>query len=421
VASDTTVRTLRRSNRAFVLRYVLLAGQTTRAQVGEYCGLSVGSVTNVVSDLLCEGLIEEAGSRPSAGGRPIAVLSPRPAGAYLIGVDVGEEGVAAELFDLTLQRVDRQFARATTQLPSSPAGITSALKDAVGQLWERHPDKWAAVAGMGLGLPGIVSADADGQPTLFAQGLGWGPVRVADLVDLPSLVDLPVDADNGAMTLAAAENAFGAARGAERAVVALLGRGVGLGVIHEGRPLRGPHGSAAEWGHTRIALGGRRCSCGGRGCVEAYVGAPAILDRWRAAGGRPQGHGWNALGALLTAADAGDDVAVGVVEETLEILGVALANLVNLYDPERVVVGGWVGLRLMEQLAGRLDRTIRAEALERFGTDFTLHACAFGGDSVALGAALLPLERLLDAPLPRLHTAPPSPSTTFVPTSKEMS
>ncbi|NTW38324.1 MAG: ROK family protein, partial [Cellulomonadaceae bacterium] len=243
--TDMTVKTLRRSNRAYVLRYVLLSGTATRQQIGEDCRLSVGSVTNVVNDLLEEGLLEETGSRPSGGGRPIALLSPRAGGAHLIGVDVGEEGVAAELFDLRLQRLDRQFAR-TADGHGGVVGIGEALREAVARLWARHSDKAATLVGIGLGLPGIVSTDGSGRQVLDAQSLGWPVVAVDDLLDLPELEGLPVDADNGATTLAAAENAFGAARGAERAVVALLGRGVGLGLIEDGHPFRGRHGSAAE-------------------------------------------------------------------------------------------------------------------------------------------------------------------------------
>ncbi|PKQ25669.1 MAG: ROK-family transcriptional regulator [Actinobacteria bacterium HGW-Actinobacteria-4] len=429
---DTTVRVLRRSNRAAVLRHVVHEGETTRTRVGHECQLSVGSVTNVVNDLISEGLVLEAGSVPSSGGRPTMLLRPRPEGAYFIGVDVGEEGAAAELFDLGLNRVDREFSRTAAGAKDSQA-IGHALTAAVGALWDRHADKWTSIAGVGLGLPGVVETDQTGAQTLYAQSLGWPPVAVRELLEVPGGGDVPIYADNGAKTLAAAENAFGSARGAGSAVVALLGRGVGLGVIFDGQILRGRASSAGEWGHARVTIGGRKCSCGGRGCLQAYVGADGILERWHDAGGRPDGHGWRAMSALIDAASAGDAVATTVVDETIEILGVGLGNLVNLYNPERVVIGGWVGLKLMETLAPNVEAATRRVALTRPASQFTLHSCAFGGDSVAVGAALLPLERLIDAPSIRpvnprsssspktsLHFATP-PTPPEPPISKEIS
>jgi K+-transporting ATPase ATPase A chain len=143
---------------------------------------------------------------------------------------------------------------------------------------------------------------------------------------------------------------------------------------------------------------GRLCRCGGRGCVEAYLGADAILEAWRSAGGVFEGTGWGAVGQLLTAAQDGDAVASAVVDELVATLGSALGSLVNLTNPARVVVGGWVGLRLMESLAARIEQSARAESLERPGGQFELVACRFGGDTVAIGAAMMPLEALLDAP-----------------------
>jgi predicted NBD/HSP70 family sugar kinase len=132
--------------------------------------------------------------------------------------------------------------------------------------------------------------------------------------------------------------------------------------------------------------------------VEAYLGADAILEAWREAGGAPDGSGWRALGELLDADRAGDPVAVGVVDELVATLGSALGGLVNLTNPERIVIGGWVGLRLMETLQHRIELATRAESLERPGAQFDLRASTFGGDTVALGAALMPLEALIADP-----------------------
>lgn len=388
-ATDATVVGLRQRTRAQVLTDVVLAGQTTRAEIAERTGLSLASVTKIVTDLVADGLVEETGQRSSGGGRPITLIAPRADGAYLIGADVGERGVAVELFDLRMTMIDREFRGGGST--EGPGLIARDLTEAIEALAARNAGVWPRVVGIGLALPGLVETEADGRQVLYAQSLGWPPVDVADLLRS----DLPVLADNGAKAQARAELWFGAARGVDHAVVALLGRGVGLGLVVDGVVQRGSRSSAGEWGHSKIQPGGRLCRCGDRGCLEAYVGADAIFASWSAAGGVFTGSGWNALGQLLEAAESGDHIASAVVDDLVSILGASLGGLVNLTGPERLVVGGWVGLRLVESLGPRIEAEIRARSLARPGSQFDLRAASFGGDTVAIGAAVLPLERLI--------------------------
>lgn len=388
-SAPATVSDVRQRNRTQALRGIILAGQTSRAELARECGLSVASVTNLVSELISEGLVIEAGSVASSGGRPVTLLAPNPAGAYFLGADVGERGVAVELFDLTMTRVDREFRGGREGEPIE--AIILDLDEALGALRDRNPHAWSRMVGIGLGLPGIVESSADGGQVLYAQSLGWPPVPVTQLVSQ----NIPIYAENGAKTQAMAEMWDGAARGVDEALVVLLGRGIGLGIVSRGELARGAMSSAGEWGHVKIVRNGRLCRCGGHGCVEAYLGADAILESWRAAGGEFDGTGWRAVGELLEATDPG---ATAVVDELVATLGSALGGLVNLTNPERVIIGGWVGLRLMESIADRVEAATRSEALERPAGQFELFACRFGGDTVALGAAIMPLEVLLAEP-----------------------
>jgi predicted NBD/HSP70 family sugar kinase len=402
-----TVSDVRQRNRRQALRSIILSGQTSRAELAKESGLSIGSVTNLVTELIAEGLVKEAGVIASRGGRPVTLLAPNPFGAYLLGADVGERGVAVELFDLAMNRIDREFRGGHEG--ENLLGITADLQGAIEALRERNGDAWKHLVGIGLGLPGLVESGTDGEQVLYAQSLGWPAVAIADLV--PG--DIPVYAENGAKTLAMAEMWNGAAKGVDEALVVLLGRGVGLGIVSDGELRHGYASSAGEWGHLKIVRNGRQCRCGGRGCVEAYLGADAILESWRESGGVFEGSGWRAIGALLDADQAGDPVAVAVVEDVVETLGSALGGLVNLTNPQRVIIGGWVGLRLMETLAARIETATRAEALVRPGGQFEMVACRFGGDTVALGAAMMPLGALLSEP-PKAVVAVPAAHATEV-------
>ncbi|MBU1588139.1 MAG: ROK family transcriptional regulator, partial [Actinobacteria bacterium] len=206
-ASPATVSDVRQRNRAHALRSVILNGQTSRAELAKESGLSVASVTNLVSELISEGLIIEAGSVASSGGRPVTLLAPNPAGAYFLGADVGERGVAVELFDLSMTRIDREFRGGREGEPIE--AIAADLDEALDALRSRNPLAWERMVGIGLGLPGIVETDADGRQILYAQSLGWPPIPVADLISH----DIPVFAENGAKTQAMAELWDGSVRG----------------------------------------------------------------------------------------------------------------------------------------------------------------------------------------------------------------
>ncbi|MEO3867390.1 ROK family protein [Nonomuraea sp. B12E4] len=388
----STVTTLRQRNRALVLKEVILAQETTRANIARDSGLSTASAGNLVAELITAGLVEERGLVSSRGGRPITLIGPRAESAITIGADIGERGVAVEMFDLAMTRIDREFRGGVEE--EDPERIGVHLHEALAALHDRNPDRWPTLLGVGLGLPGVVETASDGTQMLYAQSLGWPPVAVRSLCDLDGV---PVLAENGAKMQARAELWFGSARGAHHALIALLGRGVGLGIVNAGQVAHGAHSSAGEWGHMVIDRGDRVCRCGNRGCVEAYVGSDAILSAWRETGAVFEGTGWRAMGDLIAAAHRGDPAASTIVDDVIDCLGAALGGMVNLTGPERIVIGGWVGLRLMESLGDRLTAAVRKHSLSRPGDQFELLVAKFGGDAVATGSALLPLEALIAA------------------------
>ena len=299
--TDSTTRHLRRRNRSAVLRELLRNGQTTRGQLASALSLSPATVTNVVADLMAEGLAHETGSLPSEGGRPTATLSIRPEGAYFIGADVGEHGVTVELLDLSLTPKSTVF-RDVPSRSASPTELSAALYAAIDEAIAAAGTP-SNIYGVGLGMPGIVESagvpEGDRSITIYAQSLNWPPTRLDAIY---GRTDIPIFADNGAKTLTMAETWFGAARDVTDGVVALIGRGIGLGIITDSRILQGTASSAGEWGHTKVSIGGPSCNCGARGCLEAYVGGAAIARRWREAGAQPSANEEVALGELLSSA-----------------------------------------------------------------------------------------------------------------------
>jgi predicted NBD/HSP70 family sugar kinase len=384
----STVRDLRRDNRS-VLLWTLFSNQPcSRQDLSEATGLSTASVSNVIRELISDGIVIEAGSVDSDGGRPRILLEMNPGRRYVAGVDVGETRVLVELFDLTMSvRARAEYALDPREhgvgvvVDRIGAGLASVLSDG-------GVDP-SAMIGVGIGVPGVVEQGAE--VLVHGQAYGWNAVPLEQL--LQPVVGLPLFIDNGAKTMGQAELWFGAARGSRQAVVCLMGSGLGASII-TGSPGRGGSSTAVEWGHTTIELGGRSCRCGSKGCLEAYVGAEAILDRYglAAAGENEE----SALAALVSASTAR---AAAILDETALYLGAGIANLINLFGPERIILGGWAGLMLGERILPAIREATRQHSLTHRFAQTSIELGRLGPHAVALGAATLPMERFLNGAL----------------------
>ncbi|WP_151475698.1 ROK family transcriptional regulator [Streptomyces albicerus] len=411
-----TVRDLRRGNRTAVLRRLYFDGPMSRFELGPVTGLSSGSISNVVAELVADGLVEEAGSVDSDGGRPRTLLRVAPASGHMIGVDVGETRVRVELFDLTLTELAR------TERPLEHQGydvdvIVGHIRDGIAEVLgaaEVVPDR---LLGVGIGVPGIVEHTPAEGAVVHGQTIGWQAVplesRLRATCQLPDHV--PYFTDNGAKTLGQAEMWFGAGRGAHNAVVVLFGSGVGACLVSDDVE----HGRAVEWGHLTVRVRGRRCRCGALGCLEAYAGAEALLERWEEEGGRPPKgvDEETALTAMLAAAypadgAAADPAALAVLAETAEYLGAGLSDLINLFQPERILIGGWAGLQLGPRLLPAVRAHALSYALRHPAERVTIALGALGPDAVTVGAAILPLADFFAR---GGHRAGPEPGGTQLP------
>ncbi|MEU6164701.1 ROK family transcriptional regulator [Streptomyces tanashiensis] len=415
-----TVRDLRRENRTAVLRRLYFDGPMSRLMLGPATGLSSGSVSNVVAELVAEGLVEEAGSVDSAGGRPRTLVRITPGSGFMIGVDIGETRVRIELFDLTLTELARTEHALASSGPRTARYdvdlVVAHLREGIAEVLRAADVPADRLIGVGVGVPGIVARDAEDGDVVHGQTVGWDAVPFERLlraaVDLPE--DVPYWIDNGAKTLGQAEMWFGAGRGARSAVVVLFGSGVGACVLTD--PM-GP-GRAIEWGHLTVRVRGRRCRCGAQGCLEAYAGAEALLDRWREAGGEPPAGAdeETALTAMLAAAypaDPGaqpDVTALAVLEETAEYLGAGFADLINLFQPERILVGGWAGLQLGTRFLETVDGYAREYALRYPASRTGIGLGTLGPEAVTVGAALLPLVDFFAQGGRRPETKPTTPA-----------
>jgi predicted NBD/HSP70 family sugar kinase len=390
-STRTTTRDIRRHNRSVLLSKLFFDGPLSRLELSQQTGLSSATVSTVTAELIEDQLIIEAGQVDSGGGRPRVLLRVDPAYGAVVGVDVGETGVNVELFDLAMTKL----AGVVRPLPSvrpAPDAVVAEIVAGIDEVRDAAELGPTAVVGIGIGVPGIV--EQGDQVLVHAPTIDWKAVPLVEMLRAADIT-APILVGNGAQTQAQAEMWFGAARGARHAIVALVGSGVGAAIINDGAPYKGVSSSAGEWGHTTLVHGGRTCRCGARGCLEAYVGAESILEQYsEASAGADEA---SALAALIEAAAAGNESAAALLDETAGYLGAGIGNLVNLFNPERVVLGGWAGLALGGYALTAIRAAAQAQALAQPYGQVSIELSELGPDAVAFGAATLPLAALLNS------------------------
>jgi predicted NBD/HSP70 family sugar kinase len=395
------VRDVRRSNRSLLLRRLYFHPQASRLELSRDTGLSAASVSSVVAELIEAGVVVESGSVESEGGRPRIQLEVAASRYHVIGVDVGETRVRVERFDLALTEL---AAAETPMTPGryEPQGVVAGIVAGLAAVGVPDPDSGTQLLGIGIGVPGIVVGRPDS--VVHCQTIGWDTVPLEAL--LREETDLPLFIDNGANTLGQAEVWFGAGRGASDTLFLLIGSGIGASMMVDGVAYRGSSTSAGEWGHVTAAIGGRQCRCGARGCLEAYIGAESVIARYaEATAGAPDladaEDEESALLRILAAAtregqDTQTKAARAVLDETALHLGVSIGNLVNLFNPERIIIGGWAGLLMANDLLPRVREVAREHALRYPFAKATIELGQLGPDAVARGAATLPVARFLN-------------------------
>jgi predicted NBD/HSP70 family sugar kinase len=372
------VRDVRRANRSSLLTDLFHGGRQSRQQLGATTALSQASVSNLIGEMIDEGLVEEAGLVGSDGGRPRVLLQVRPGFRYVIGADVGETRIVVELYDLAMNRL----AAAKYQHDDDPEQVSRQLLHGLAAVIEEAGVATEDVLGYGVGVPGVVD-----QGVVYSQVTGWDAVPLGDV--LAGGTSVPVFVENGAKTVGQAEMWFGAGRGARHAVIILIGTGVGAAVVMDGHSYRGANSNAGEWGHTTLVYDGDLCRCGARGCLEAYVGADSINRRLAGAAGEEYD-----LEKALADQRHSEKVA-DVFAQTCGYLGAGIADLINLFSPERIAIGGGAGLPLAERFLPEIRAAAAAHALRRPYAQTTIEACLLGPEAVAMGAATLPIARLL--------------------------
>jgi len=333
----------------------------SQAQLMRLTGLSRSTISSIVAELKSAHLVVEgqapSGNSRSRGGRPPAALQLRGESGAAVGIDFGHTHVQVAVGDLQMNVLAQRFrdlavdSAAGTAIEAAAEMVDEVLADA-------QVDR-ADVIGVGIGVPGPVDRARGlvGSATILP---GWVGVRVAH--EMQKQLELPVEIDNDANLGALAELSVGAAQGVQNVVYVKASSGVGAGLIIGGRLHRGASGTAGEIGHTTIDENGALCHCGNRGCLETVASADAIIRLVR------QGRGDLSFTRILALAREGDPVCRRAVSDASRQIGIAVAGLCNILNPEMVVIGGLLsraGDVVLEQVREAVLRCAVSAAADR--------------------------------------------------------
>lgn len=311
----------------------------------------------------------------------------------VLALDIGGTKLAAGVVDRS--GGVRSFLVAPSHAGHGPEPVLARLFSLGRQAVEESRLGWVGIEGVGIGCGGPLDAEA---------GVLLSPPHLPGWVDVPVTTlareeyDRPAFLENDATAAAWGENRHGAGAGTLNMVYLTLSTGVGGGVVVGGRPYRGSGGNGAELGHVTIDWHGRPCrGCGRDGCLEAYASGTSIAERMQEAlaladGTTPSRNGLTAAD-VVAAARAGDPVARSVWQETIDALACGLTSIVNLFEPELVVLGGGVS-RSGEQLFGPVREWVRANAIAPAGRAAEIVPAALGDHVGVVGAAAIAYDRI---------------------------
>jgi predicted NBD/HSP70 family sugar kinase len=385
--------TVRRANLGVVLKQIAAGEPRSRARVAAETGLTRGTVSSLVGELIELDLLRETGEDEHVGrvGRPAQTLELGDR-IVAIGLEVNVDYLAVCVEDLTgVIRYERRVH--TDNRRSAPRPVLNRLARMAGQALEAIAKEDLVAAGVAVALPGLVEAQTG--TLLWAPNLGWSEIPVADEI-AARLPGLAARADNEANLAALAEHWQGVARDLEDFVAVFGEVGVGGGIFLDGELFRGAHGFGAEFGHVTVDPDGPDCKCGAAGCLETIAGQEAIARR----AGIEFGSGsrtYSLTRELVRRAENGDAKVLDSLSVAGRHLGLALAAAVNMFDVDVAVLGGCFG-PLAPWLADDVAATLRKRVLSSAWTGCEVRASEFGEGAAVRGAAALTLMSVLAEP-----------------------
>jgi len=373
-------------------------GGISRSELARQLNLTRAAVTTIINDFIDDGLVRETGKGPTTGRRRPILLEINPQRGYLVGVDLGATHLSLLVTDFAAHVVNE--LETPFDIRRNPEECLQKVDGALSETLAKAQLRLEDMTAIGVGVPGPVEAAA-GKVIAPPIMPGWHNYPIRSV--LQERWGRPVSLNNDAELGALGEWAQGAGRAERYLAYIKVGTGIGAGMLLDGKIYRGVSGCAGEIGHIAIRDNGPLCACGSHGCLEALAGGSAIAAKAAAAvksGKRTQLASLGSAGEITAmsvahAARLGDLVAQQIIVEAGGYLGIAIASLINLFNPSMVVIGGGVA-QIGDLLLNPIRQVVGERSLRSAAQAVRISAAVLGRRSTSMGAVVQALNLALD-------------------------
>lgn len=402
--AGSNITNVKAHNLQAILRILLRREAVSRVHLAHLTGLSNTTITNLVTELLDQGIIIEGGLQNQErvrAGRPRTNLHLEPSAGYAVGVHIGIGNIRVAVVNLFGEV--KKCLVLSHQIDDPAADVLSQVVDLIEQVITETDIDRSRIVGVGVGASGLV--DSQTGINVLAPNLGWYQVAIRDV--LSQQLKLSVFVDNNVRAMALAESMFGAARDVNTQAFVYARVGVGAGFVIRDNIYRGGWVGAGEIGHTTIIpVGGILCRCGNTGCLETLFSEPEIVRQAQhlvteapdsllastlASIPIETKTPTSILEGVFEAARRGDRNTQAMLEERSYYMGLALAHIVNTINPDMIIMGG-LFVAGHDVLLPQIKKTMRERSFASLGDNITLQVTSFGRMVGVIGAAALALD-----------------------------
>ncbi len=391
---------IKKLNKVKVLDLIRNNDNLSRAEIAKRSGLSAPTVSRIVDTLIAEGFIREIGEGASQGGRRPMMLRLAAEDNFIIGIDLGTTNIYGVVSDLNARIIHE--LKSPTHVREGFAGVMERTVAVIDDLMAKMGRDVDRIHGIGMAVAGLINRERN--IVEFSPNFNWHNVNILGV--LGKKYRIPIIIDNVSRVMALGEMRYGLGRDHKNLICINVGYGIGAGFIVNGRPLYGPAGMAGELGHIIMDIDSRvQCGCGNFGCLEALASGNAIAKAAKISleagessylielcGGDIPGV---TAEMVASAAKQGDALAVRIFDRASEYIGIALAGMMNIFNPEIVVMGGGVA-QSGDILFDKVRKIVAARSLNKIARDVPIHPATFGMKAAVMGAVALILGPVLN-------------------------
>lgn len=383
-------------NRSNVLNIIRNHGPINKAVIAKKVDLSIPTVMKITEEFETEKLIRTIGKGESTGGKRPDLLEFVPDAYYIIGIDIGRRQIKVVLMDMDARIIEKSAGAVIEEHVNAPEVFVADIVRQVYAILEKKSIEAKKVMGIGIGMPGII--DHCNGLVRFSPDFNWTDVSLVSLLkrDLP----YPIMMENSNRTLALGEYTYGAGKDFSNMFCINIGHGIGGAMVIHGEVSHGASGSCGEIGHIVADPDGPLCDCGNRGCLEAISSGNAIAKRALAEIERRETTILDKISGKVEAKDVfdaaqqGDPLSKAIVKDAMIALGAAIASLINLLDPDVIVLAGGVA-KSWDNYCDILLQTVQQHKMRYAGEKTKIKLNKLGDYGTAIGAATLLVQSFI--------------------------